>query len=666
MKRDKAILALSAICNTFIPAVTDKDDPTGYWRRTPDSMLVPEKILGLIDGAKQEDQAAFKQLLWLLSSPILGLTWGGPLKPVDRLSPEQREKMLHSWAKSKLPELRNAFNTLRKLSAILFYGDIPSGKTANPNWDVLGYQPETGPPPPDKKPLRPLQPGVDFSTSLHCDILVIGSGAGGSIVAAELAAAGKDVLILDKGVYTPTDQFTRQEFPMLNRHFEAGALLNSKNGAITVLAGSTVGGGTTVNWAASLQTPDSVLEEWATLHGNPHFIDPAYKKGFEYVVQRNQVSDHFEHNPQNGALLRGAQQLGYKASNIPMNLVFPADLPAQTAWEQAGFSCLGDAYGIKQGAAQTFLCDAQAHGARLLANAKVERLVIQQGKATGAIAKVLWNDGKTHPLEINANCVVVSAGALQTPVLLIKSGIKHPQIGHNLFLHPVVAMPGIYEQQTLPWFGPMMSAVVQEFAQLDGNFGFRIECPPVHPGLGAMALSWENGQAFKEEILQLRHTGVFLALVRDRFGGRVTVGKRSSEPIIHYSLHTYDRQHIIRGMQEMARLHFAAGAQRISILHNQPEHFYPGNQEESSVINRIKQKPWEINQFGLFSAHQMGTARMGGNQNYPVTPEGSVRGVKNVFIADTSLFPAASGVNPMLSVQALAYWVAQNIKQFVL
>ena len=153
-----------------------------------------------------------------------------------------------------------------------------------------------------------------------------------------------------------------------------------------------------------------------------------------------------------------------------------------------------------------------------------------------------------------------------------------------------------------------------------------------------------------------------MCLVRDRYGGRVTVGKRSGQPVIHYDLHDYDRRHLVRAMQESVRLHHAAGAERIDMLHNQPLHFYPQKDDLQAFLPQIAAKDWGLNRFGLFSAHQMGTCRMGGTTDYPVQPNGEVRSVRHLFVADASLFPSASGTNPMLSIQALAYHVAQEIK----
>ncbi len=671
MNHPRYLAALTALCDTLIPSVQKTDDPDGYWSRKASDLDVPPRILELIGDTKTEDQVQFRQLLGLIASPALGLTWFGPMKAADRLTSAQRETLLRRWAASPLPQLRNAFNVLRKLCSLVYFGDVQTDTGVNLNWKTIGYQQFKDYIKPDPYPLPVL--GPEIGTTLNCEVLVIGSGAAGSIVAAELAAAGHDVLIVEKSGYARTDEFTQEEVPMLRRHFESGGLLTSHTGSVTVLAGSTIGGGTTINWGASLRTPDYVLEEWAVDHGNPHFSGKDYQRGFEAVEKRNAIRTGFRHDPQNQALFDAARKLGYDVEAIPMNLRFPADLPDDVAWKAAGYSCYGDAYGIKQGAAQTFLRDAAGQGARILPDADVQQIIIKNGEAAGALClirtprKERRNDSffphaGGREIRINARRVVVAAGALHTPVLLLKSGLRHPWIGRNLFLHPVAAVGAFYEQDMLPWYGPMMSVIVQQFARLDGNWGVRIECPPVHPGLAAFALSWENGESFKRDVANARHLAVNICLTRDRFGGRVTVGKKSGQPVIHYKLDDYDKKHLLRGMQGAVRLHCAGGADRVSVMHNRPLHFYPGQGSVDEFLAAMLRRRWGTNWFGLFSAHQMGTCRMGGGSDYPVKPDGETREVRNLFVADGSLFPSASGTNPMLSIQALAYWVAQNMK----
>ena len=656
MNQSRQLAALAAICDTFIPAIQKEDDPDGYWRRAASDVGVAEKIILAMQKAKAEDQSQFNQLLELLASPLLGITWMGPLKPAHRLTAAQRAILLKRWSRSPLPLLRNGFNSLRKLTGLIYFGDTFTPESTNPNWKTIGYEP-LGPVPRALSVLLKVQE-PNGHTLLECDVLVVGSGAAGGVVAAQLAAAGNHVIVVEKGGYTPEHAMDQREFPTLQHHFEAGGLLASTDGGMTVLAGSTLGGGTTVNWAATLRTPEYVLEEWAQ-HGNPHFTEKSYQAGFDFIEKRNNVHTDYRHNPQNLALLTAAQKLGLNAGAIPLNIRFPTDISEETAWKALGFSCYGDRFGIKQGSVQTFLPDAVANGASVFSNVDIQRILVKNGEAVGAEGTT--RSSKTgHPqkITIKAKKVVVAAGALNTPVLLMKSGLTHPQIGQNLWLHPVAATAAFASEDTLPWHGPMMSVIVRSFEQLDGNWGIRLECPPLHPGLAAFALSWEGGESFKAQMAEIRRLSVQIAITRDKFGGRITIGKQSGQPVVHYKLSDYDRKHLLRGLAESVRLHEAAGAEHIMIVHNQPIHYYPKKDKPDKFTTEMANRQWRPNDFGLFSAHQMGTCRMGGNSNCPVKPNGETREVRNLYVADGSLFPTASGVNPMLSIQALAFHVS--------
>ena len=657
MNQSRQLAALAAICDTFIPSIQRTDDPDGYWRRTASDVGVAERIVLAMQKAKVEDQAQFSQLLGLLASPLLGVTWLGPLKPAHRLTHNQRALLLRRWSESSIPLLRNGFNSLRKLTGLIYFGDTFTPEATNPNWNTIGYHPMEHVARPNRGALIKVQQ-PDGHALLECDVLVVGSGAGGGVVAAQLAAAGNQVIVVEKGGYTPEHAMDQREFSTLQHHFEAGGLVASQDGGMTILAGSTLGGGTTVNWAATLRTPEYVLEEWAQ-HGNPHFLDKSYQKGFEFVEKRNNVHTEYEHNPQNKALLTAAQKLGFDAGPIPLNIRFPEDIPLETSWKALGFSCYGDRFGIKQGSVQTSLPDAAALGARIYSNVDIQRILIKNGEAVGA--EGLFRSSKTgqpQKVTIKAKKVVVAAGALNTPVLLIKSGLTHPQIGQNLWLHPVAATAAFASEDTTPWHGPMMSVIVREFERLEGNWGVRIECPPLHPGLAAFALSWENGPSFKAQMSEIRRLSVQIAITRDKFGGRVTVGKQSGQPVVQYKLSGYDKKHLLRGLVESVRLHEASGVEHIMIVHNQPIHYYPKKDRPDKFLTEMANRRWRPNDFGLFSAHQMGTCRMGGNNNSPVKPNGETREVRNLYVADGSLFPTASGVNPMLSIQALAFHVS--------
>ncbi len=645
--------SLTKIFDVLIPFLVRQNDSQNFWKRKASDVNITDKALALIGNLKVEDQQELAQAFALLDSPILGLTWFGALKPARKLHDAQIHKMLKTWSMSPISDLRNLFNTLKKLAGIIYFGDTPNGAD-NANWSAIGYVLPNTEKTINQNKLNILK--IDQQNTLECDVVIVGSGAGGSIIAAELALKGKKVIVVEKGKYLQESEYNQQELDMIAQLYEAQGLITSKNGSVSILAGSTVGGGTSINWAGSLRTPEYVLKQWADEFDNPQFIDNEYIKGFEKIEKRNNVHSGIAHNTQNQLLFDAAQQANMNVDTIPQNSKKPDHLSDETFWKAQGFSCLGDAYNVKQSAPVTFLSDACANGAEILSDTYIDKIIIKNGVATG-----VEGTHKGKKINILAKKIVISSGSLHTPALLLRSGLQHSEIGKNLFLHPVVPVLGRYEREILPWYGPMMTTIVKDFAQMDGNYGFRIECPPVHPGLASVIMGWEDGEKFKNEILNLKHIGVFFGLVRDKNGGQVKLSPTSKQPEIHYTLSDYDKKHVLKGLEESVKLQIAAGATRISIPHNNQQHFDPKQQTFEQMKQLIHTQKWKTNYFGVYSAHQMGTARMGGNANCPVTPTGETREVKNLFVADASLFPSASGTNPMLSIQAMAYYVSQFI-----
>jgi choline dehydrogenase-like flavoprotein len=257
---------------------------------------------------------------------------------------------------------------------------------------------------------------------------------------------------------------------------------------------------------------------------------------------------------------------------------------------------------------------------------------------------------------------VVAAGSVHSPALLMRSGLSHDEIGRNLFLHPVIPVTAYYDRLMEPWYGPMMSAYSDQFTRLDGNFGYKLETPPVHAGLMGMVTPWVSGEQYKHDMLKAAYAGTFIVITRDKFGGSIKLDKQK-RPRIAYRINPYDRKHLLHGVQQAFRVHAAAGARRIVLMHNDMESIDPRKSDLEEFIQSIPGKSWAPNRYNLFSAHQMGTCRMGGGRlRHPVKPDGETREVRNLYVADASAFPSASGANPMLTIQALAYYIAQGLK----
>ncbi len=654
--------ALASICDAFIPTIIKPNDPTGYWSRKASDIPVVEKITEIISSLPLETQKEFIDLINILNSNVLGLTWWGSFKSVSDLNANQREKLLLSWSKSSLPLLRNGYNSIKKLVSIIYFSYTNEG--VNPNWELIGY------PGPFQKYEIPISKTNGIKTeviskdkTISCDVVVIGSGAGGGVMASELVKKGYDVIVLEKGSNCQEEAMTGNELEMLSKMYDRKGAFTTRDGSTLILAGSCLGGGTTVNWSASFRTPDYILNEWAKEHDNPHFLDDEYKKCFEFIEQKTNINTDLSiHNPQNQALVNGAKKLGYHFGKIPRNVKPPSNEANKVKyWKAQGFGGLGDSWGYKQGTLKTFLQDAFDEGARIFTNTRALKVEHRNGEITGVLAQQNNANNISYSLKISCKKVVVSGGALHTPVILKQSGLTHPQIGKNLYLHPVNAVSALYGENMDAWYGPMMSAVSDEFIRLSGNFGYKIETPPLHSGFSALATPWTSGEDFKTNMLNIRKLGTFIVLTRDKYGGKVKVSKEG-RPIVDYKLNPFDKNHLIHGIKECVKIHAAAGAKKIRLLHNQMYECDIKKDNLDQFIDKIGKINWAKNRFIMYSAHQMGTCRMGGRaKDHPLKPTGETREIKNLFVADASAFPRCSGVNPMLSIQALAYYISKHI-----
>lgn len=634
---------LVAVCDAFIPALPPHGPAAPFWARAASDLRVPRFVAEAMATLPDAQLRQFRQLLDLLGSPLAD--WR--LSPIQARDEAGREALLRGWAHSPIPLKRQGFQALKRLATFAFYA-LTDSDGQNPNWAAIGYEGPLSAPPSVAPTLTLSQ--LDGASELACDVVVVGSGAGGGVVAGELARAGARVIVLEKGGYYDRADFTQRELEGMQRLYEARGMLASTDLGILVLAGACVGGGTTVNWAGSFRTPPAVLDEWATVHGLSFVRSADFAASFAAVEARLDVdTDESPCNPQNEALWRGCTALGYEVRPIPRNV-------RGCEPEACGYCGFGCQHGAKQGVLWTYLADAQAHGARLFANAEVQRVLVEDGLAVGVMARI-----EGREVRVRARRVVVAAGAIHSPAVLLRSGLRHPHLGRHLTLHPTVAVAARYAQRMVPWKGVQMAVVSDEFTALDGAWGVKIETPPAHPGLTALALPWESGVQHKAAMLDAAHLGNFIVLTRDRFGGRITLA-RDGAPLIHYTLSRYDRRHLIRGVREAACIHQAAGAEEIFFPQARLRRFHCGSDDLERFCADLERWEWGANQFSLFSAHQMGSCRMGGDPaRHVLTPEAESREVRHLYVTDASAFPSASGANPMLTIQALAHHAAQGI-----
>ncbi|HEY1331251.1 MAG TPA: GMC family oxidoreductase, partial [Actinomycetota bacterium] len=549
----------------------------------------------------------------------------------------------------RLGPKRAAFQALRTAIVSLSYIS-PGPGGPNPRWAAIGYPGPVGPP--DPLPPRALTPmTVDADTTLDCDVCVVGSGAGGATAAAVLADAGLDVVILEAGDHLEDADFDGAEAGAYARMYEGSAALATVDHSVGLLAGTCLGGGTVVNYSTSFRTPDEVRREWTGM-GAHEFASAEFDASLDAVCERLGVNlDHNRASSRERIMRRGLDALGWHVDAMPRNVI---------GCEQGrvcGSCGLGCRIGAKQSAVKTWLADAEAAGARIFVRTRVERVVVRHAGARGVEART--RDG--HRVTVRARAVVAAAGALHTPALLRRSGLTNPNIGRHLRLHPVTAVFGVFDEEVRPWEGTMQALYSDQHRDLHDGYGVKYETAPVHPGLAAGFLPWRGAREHAELMAALPHVVGIGALLRDRDGGEVRVG-RDGHPVAAYALSAFDLGHVRTGVEGAARILEAAGARRIVTAHSRPVEFCLGTGSPEQLLRDADAWGWGAGRCVFYSFHIMGTARMGDSPaGSACDPHGEAWEARGLFVADGSVFPTAPGVNPMISIEAAAHLNARTL-----
>ncbi len=428
---------LETICETLLPSLEPPEGSNAevaeYYRRSATDLGVAQTIAEKLGREGPELQADIRFFLSLFKAPPIGLFLAGKARPFQELSREKRERYLLALANSPVGPFRQGYQGLKRLAGLIYFSAIDS-QGSNPNWPVLGYN-APPPPPAISAPIRPLT--ITQDSVLEADVIVIGSGAGGGVVAGELARAGKSVIVLEKGGYNYEGNFTWQEEQAMPELFIKRGTVSTRDLGVIMLAGGTLGGGTSVNWMTSLRAPEEVLEEWKQRSGlRECFTGSRLQDSFTAVEQRLSINtDNSQHNRQNQLLFDGATALGYHAEVVPRNTV--------GCGQRCGFCTMGCRYGCSQSTLKTYLQDAYDHGARILVHCNAQKILLEHGRAAGVQATVTdEKSGKTHNVTVRAGVVVVAAGALVSPLILQHSGLENPHLGRHLQLHPTAIRVG--------------------------------------------------------------------------------------------------------------------------------------------------------------------------------------------------------------------------------
>ncbi len=648
---------LRTVCDTLHPSLTaEPGDDAGLFGASASDLGVPEAMAEAIALLAPAQQRELRLFLRLIDSVFFGAAVARVPAGINGMSPAQRGRFLFQLARSRIPQLRSGFQAVKRLSGFLYYtsSDLAGG---NRVWGGMGYDPAP--------PSTSAEPGVNVTrieraATLDADICIVGSGAGGGVVAAELAARGLRVVVLEAGPGDQTADFAQREREGTQRLYLDSGLTSSRDLGVAVLAGACLGGGTTVNWQTSLRTPDYIRDEWAERSGCGLFTSERFTHALEAVWSRSGCHGAGDEvNANNAVLDRGCASLGYDRTTVDRN-ARDCDLAA------CGYCTFGCRHGGKQSTARTFLHDAQFHGdTTVVAECSARRVTIGGGRVTGVDATARTADGRSVDVTIRAPRVVVAAGGIQSPLLLLRSGLRHRELGRNLFLHPAAGAAGFHPHAVAAWQGAPQTKMSNEFARLQGNYGFRLEAAPTHPGLLSLALPWTDAVSHRRALQRAANVSVTIALSRDDVGGRITA-RRDGTPVIEYTPSLATRALLGRGAAVAARVQLAAGADDVLLPFTNGMSMHRTKATTARDIDAfcedVERAPITGNRALIFSAHQMGTCRMGADATTAVCDErGAVFGVRGLHVADASAFPASSGVNPMITIMALARCVAQTI-----
>jgi len=494
------------------------------------------------------------------------------------------------------------------------------------------------------------QDGIGGELALECGAVVVGSGAGGATVAAELAEAGVDVIMLEEGGYHPTESFTAGTGRALRTLYrDGGGGMAIGRPSVLYAEGRCVGGSTVVNGGMSWRTPARVLQRWAEQEGLRAIGERDLAPYFEAIESRLSVG------PQDPETVGRDSELFRDAARA-RGWAVVANRRNQRHCAGTNNCSSGCPTGAKQSMLVTSVPRALAAGGRLFADVRVDRVLLGRDTraAIGVTGHVVRPGGGRGPeLTVRARAVVVAGGAIQTPALLVRSGLRAAagQLGRNLSMHPNAVVTAFFDEEVAGWQGVHQAFQVREFTRE----GLLLSATNLTPSMLAGILP-----AYGAELgaLMADYNRVVTAgpLVSDTGTGRVRY-LPGFGPQVFYQLTERDAARVVRGVELTAQALFTAGARRVLLpFEGAPVVRTPGE------LGRLLARPVPRRALQLFSIHLMGTARMSADPRRGVTGSfGEFHGVPGLVVADASLFPGPIGINPMETVIALAMRNARRL-----
>jgi len=485
---------------------------------------------------------------------------------------------------------------------------------------------------------------------IEADVAIVGTGAGGGVSAEILAKSGYKVVMIEEGPLKTYRDFNMLESEAYPQLYQESASRKTKDKGIEFLQGRCVGGGTTVNWTTSIRTPIQTLDYWRDAFDFKGFHVAELEPWFKLAEQRFNISNwDIPPNENNDILRRGAEKLGISVGYMKRNVKGCMDL---------GYCGLGCPVSARQSMDVTAIPSAMANGAILVSRARAERLQFKNEKIISIECLGMNKEGTVpggRKITVHAKKYILSAGAIGTPALLLRSKTPDPYhlIGKRTFLHPVSISIAQMPERVDPFSGAPQSVYSDHFNFVnDGRMEYKLEIPQVHPILAATKITG-YGKRHREMMRNLPYAQVIIALNKDGFhpespGGVVELN-RDGTPVLNYPITDYLWDGLQRSLLTSAEIQFAAGAEKVFPLHEDSSGFNSWL-EAKEGIPKLAMKTLKTK---VASAHVMGGCPMGESEKKSVVGiDGKHHFIKNLYVLDGSIYPTSIGANPQLTIFA--------------
>ena len=488
----------------------------------------------------------------------------------------------------------------------------------------------------------------------NADVCIVGSGAAGAIIASKLALAGKSVVLLEKGGYYDGEDMNQREAEMMPLLWKNGGATFTDNLRMVVAQGECLGGSTVINDAVCFKTPPIVREQWRSMGAN--ISDNDWDKAIDEVwaaIHVSKVKD-YELNENNLMLKRACELKGYRSGPNDRNCV---------ECRQCGFCHIGCHYETKQDMGVTYLHKALAGAPdfRVYCNCQADRITYSNGMAGGIEGSFIDKrngNGIKYRIRVNAKAIVISAGSIASSQLLLKNAIATQAAGRGLSFHPASFLLAKFEKEINGYDGIPMAYTCHEFGVTNGvkDGGFLIESiflPIFQFSLGVPSFAEEH-QLFMKDYTHYAMAGIML---RDKPVGRVSLTANGSAKV-HYEPDYENMRAFAGGLRLLAEMWFDVGAIQVVTGHRDVIRLQ-GKADIDRLVHAVETNPDGLT---LASAHPQGGNRMGSDPASSVVDSNyKVHGFSNLFVCDASVFPTAVGVNPQVTVMALATIAADHI-----